>query len=74
MKLYELEGCPYCKKVKDALAAKGIEYESIMVDSLKPKREDVFAVSGQFGVPVLVDENDVVIVESGAIVEYINER
>ena len=32
MKLYDYPQCPFCRKVRVALAEKGIEYEKIFVD------------------------------------------
>ena len=73
--LYELEGCPYCAKVKTKLADLELEYESIMVPRSHGDRTEVEEVSGQTGVPVLVDEEHGVegMSESGDIVEYLEE-
>ncbi len=72
--LYELPGCPYCAKVKDKLAALDLEYESIEVPRSHSERTEVEAVSGQTGVPVIVDpENDVHgMPESDDIVAYLD--
>ena len=70
--LYELEGCPYCELVADRLEERGIEYESVWVDSLHSNRNEVKRVSGQRLVPVLVDEDaGVTMAESENILEYI---
>ncbi|WP_459879492.1 glutathione S-transferase N-terminal domain-containing protein [Halorubrum gandharaense] len=73
--LYELEGCPYCAKVTDTLAELGLEYESIMVPRSHAERTEVEEVSGQTGVPVLVDEEHGVegMSESDDIVAYLEE-
>jgi len=73
--LYELEGCPYCAKVKRKLDELGLEYESRMVPSSHAEREEVQRVSGQTGVPVLVDEEHDVegMPESDDIVRYLQE-
>jgi glutathione S-transferase len=73
--LYELEGCPYCAKVKDKLAELGLEYESRMVPRSHGDRTEVEEVSGQTGVPVLVDEAHGVdgMPESDDIVAYLEE-
>jgi glutathione S-transferase len=73
--LYELEGCPYCAKVKNKLADLGLEYESRMVPRSHSERTEVEEISGQTGVPVLVDEgNDVEgMAESDDIVAYLDE-
>ena len=73
--LYELPGCPYCAKVTDKLAELGLEYESIEVPRSHGERTEVEAVSGQTGVPVLVDEPNGVdgMPESDDIVAYLEE-
>ncbi|MES3160276.1 MAG: glutathione S-transferase N-terminal domain-containing protein [Halorubrum sp.] len=73
--LYELPGCPYCAKVTDKLAELGLEYESIEVPRSHGERTEVKAVSGQTGVPVLVDEPNGVdgMPESDDIVAYLEE-
>ena len=75
LELYELQGCPYCAKVTDKLADLGLEYESHMVPGSKSERDEVAAVSGQRGVPVLVDKNHGVdgMAESDDIVAYLEE-
>ncbi|WP_066411961.1 glutathione S-transferase N-terminal domain-containing protein [Halorubrum aethiopicum] len=75
LKLYELEGCPYCAKVKEKLAELDLEYESIMVPRPHGERTEVEEVSGQTGVPVLVDEANGIdaMPESDDIVEYLEE-
>ncbi|WP_144799828.1 glutathione S-transferase N-terminal domain-containing protein [Halorubrum depositum] len=73
--LYELEGCPYCAKVKTKLAELDLEYESVMVPRSHSERTEVEEVSGQTGVPVLVDEANGIegMSESDDIVEYLDE-
>ena len=73
--LYELEGCPYCAKVKTALADLDLEYESVMVPRSHSERTEVESISGQTGVPVLVDEEHGVegMAESDDIVDYLEE-
>ncbi|MFB6080386.1 MAG: glutathione S-transferase N-terminal domain-containing protein [Haloferacaceae archaeon] len=73
--LYELPGCPYCAKVKETLADLDLDYESRDVPRSHGARTEVEEVSGQTGVPVLVDEaNDVEgMAESDDIVAYLEE-
>ena len=73
--LYELEGCPYCAKVRDKLADLDLEYDSVMVPRSHGERTEVEEISGQTGVPVLVDpEHDVDgMPESDDIVAYLEE-
>ena len=72
--LYQLDGCPYCEKVADRLDAVGVDYETIWVEALHSERDEVKRVSGQRGVPVLVDEDAVVtMAESERILDYIEQ-
>ena len=75
LELYELEGCPYCAKVKKKLDELGLDYESHMVPRSHSERTEVEAVSGQTGVPVLVDNDNGIegMPESDDIVEYLEE-
>ena len=72
--VYELEGCPFCEIVADRLDEAGVEYESVWVEPLHSDRNEVKRVSGQRGVPVLVDEDrGVTMPESENILEYIDK-
>jgi glutathione S-transferase len=73
--LYELEGCPFCAKVKSKLDELDLDYESRMVPRSHDERTEVKEVSGQTGVPVLVDEEHDVdgMAESDDIVAYLEE-
>ncbi|QSG01752.1 glutaredoxin family protein [Natranaeroarchaeum sulfidigenes] len=74
--LYELPGCPFCAKVTSKLDELGLEYESREVPRSHSERTEVKEVSGQTGVPVLIDEtNDVHgMPESDDIVAYLDEQ
>ncbi|PYZ03225.1 NrdH-redoxin [Halogeometricum sp. wsp3] len=68
--LYQLDGCPYCEKVADRLDELGIE-STASGRALHSKRDEVKRVSGQRGVPVLVDDDRVVtMAESDRILEF----
>ncbi|MFH5799366.1 glutaredoxin family protein [Haladaptatus sp. CMAA 1911] len=72
--LYSLDGCPYCEKVHDALDDADIEYETEWVEALHSERNEVKRVSGQRGVPVLVNQDSgVTMAESDKIVEYVQQ-
>ncbi|MBO4247559.1 glutathione S-transferase N-terminal domain-containing protein [Halomicrobium sp. IBSBa] len=75
LELYELEGCPYCAKVIDKLDELDLDYESHMVPRSHDERTEVEEISGQTGVPVLVDPDNGVdgMSESDDIVEYLEE-
>jgi glutaredoxin len=70
--LYELEGCPYCITVAEALQEADVDYDTEWVEGLHSKRNEVKRVSGQRAVPVLVDEErGVTMAESENILEYV---
>ncbi|MFB6071369.1 MAG: glutathione S-transferase N-terminal domain-containing protein [Halobacterium sp.] len=75
LELYKLPGCPYCAKVEEKLAELDLEYVEHEVPSAHGERTEVEAVSGQTGVPVLVDTEHGVegMPESDDIVGYLEE-
>jgi glutathione S-transferase len=75
LELYELEGCPYCAKVKRTLEDLDVDYESHLVPASHGDRTEVEEISGQTGVPVLVDPDNGVegMAESDDIVAYLEE-
>lgn len=75
LELYELEGCPFCMKVVKKLDELGLEYESHKVPRSHSERTEVKELSGQTGVPVLVDEDNGIeaMPESSDIVQYLEE-
>jgi glutathione S-transferase len=76
LELYELDGCPYCAKVKKKLDELDLEYESNSVPRSHSKRTEVEEISGQTGVPVLVDEDNGIegMPESDDIVAYLEKH
>lgn len=71
--LYQLEGCPFCELVADRMDEIGLDYETVWVEGLHSRRDEVRRVSGQRQVPVLVDEDHgVTMAESERIVEYLD--
>jgi len=76
LELYVLPGCPYCAKVTSKLDELGLDYVEHEVPRSHGQRDEVKRVSGQTGVPVLVDPaNDVTgMPESDDIVEYLDEQ
>ena len=70
LKLYQVEWCPYCHRVRQVMTELGLTYECVNVQADRDEREELAAVSGQEGVPVLVD-GDRVIADSGEIIEHL---
>ncbi|HLG23210.1 MAG TPA: glutathione S-transferase N-terminal domain-containing protein [Candidatus Manganitrophaceae bacterium] len=70
LKFYNLQSCGYCRMVRDKLDELGLEYERIEVPPYPRDRKEVFDVSGQFYVPVLVD-GEVVLDDEEKILDYL---
>ena len=71
--LYRLEGCPFCELVVDRLDDLDLAFESVWVEGMHSRRDEVKRVSGQREVPVLVDdETGVTMAESERILEYLD--
>lgn len=76
LEMYELESCPYCAKVRRTLSDLDLSYESHTVPGRRKDRDEVHDVSGQYGVPVLVDRTNGIdgMPESDDIVAYLYEE
>lgn len=72
VELWHAWACPYCMRVRAALAEKGVPYRGREVD-LAHKPDGLFLVNAKGGVPVLVDGHETV-VESLAILEHLDAR
>ena len=75
IELYKLPGCPYCAKVERKLDELDLEYVEHEVPSAHSERTEVEELSGQTGVPVLVDEEHGVdaMPESDDIVAFLEQ-
>lgn len=73
MKLYQFESCPYCKMVREVLSDLEITYINVNVPRERSKRQEVFEVSGQWTVPVMVD-GDVMLDDEEKILPYLAEK
>lgn len=76
IKLYQLESCPFCAKVRKSLDSLGLEYSTINVTP--PERPEVAEVTGgSTTVPVIEDPNTEAfdwMDESDEIVEYLEKE
>jgi len=68
--LYQSEWCPYCHRVRQTLSELGLTYTAVNVAFDRSERHELVEVSGQDGVPVLVD-GDTVLTTSAAIVDHL---
>lgn len=75
LELYQIEECPYCARVRSKLTDLGIDYIIRNEPRDKSKRERLERVSGQRGVPTLVDPDRNVIIadDDDAIIEYLEK-
>jgi glutathione S-transferase len=76
LQLFEFEGCPYCRKVREALSVLDLEADVFPCPKNGPRfREQVKRRGGKAQFPFLVDPNsNVEMYESDAIVQYLFER
>jgi glutaredoxin len=58
--LYTTPFCFYCERVKEDLDRRALPYQEVTVPGLLSRREEVYRLSGQRLVPVLVDDSTVV--------------
>jgi glutathione S-transferase len=70
--LYDADRCPYCARVRIALAEKDVEYETVEID-LSDRPAWIYEKNATGRVPVL-EEDGWVLPESAVIMEYLEER
>jgi glutathione S-transferase len=70
--LYHLWLSPFCRKVRLVLGEKGMEFD-MKVEKTWERRPEFLAMNPAAQVPVLVDDDDTVVVDSNAICEYLEE-
>ena len=70
--LFHLALSPYCRKVRIALKEKGLDFE-LQSEKVWERRSEFLAMNPAGTVPVLVDEDGAVVVESNVICEYLDE-
>jgi glutaredoxin 3 len=68
--LYETEWCPDSHRIRQLLTELRLTYTAVNVAADREQRPEVVAVSGQSGVPVLVD-GDKVYTDAGDALEYL---
>ena len=70
--LFSARDCVVCHRVRLVLAAKGVTYEIIPVDTANPP-EDLVDLNPYHSVPTLV-ERDLVLYTASVVCEYLDER
>jgi len=74
--LYDRPDCPYSKRVRRVLDVLSVDYEEIIVPDDKDERDELESVTGQRGIPALVDDElpDGYIADSGEISAYLKDH
>ncbi|MDN3616264.1 MAG: glutathione S-transferase family protein [Vibrio gallaecicus] len=73
VKLISFKNCPFVQRVMGALVMKNVPFEIEYIE-LNNKPQWFLDISPNGQVPVLVTENDTVLFESDAIVEYLDDK
>lgn len=61
IKIYTTLTCAYCRMAKEFFKANGLAYEEYDVSADMAKQQEMIAKSGQFGVPVIEVNGQIVI-------------
>jgi alkyl hydroperoxide reductase subunit F len=59
--VYSTQNCPYCRMVKAFLDRQGVPYISFDVGTDKEQAKKMIEVSGQYGVPVVTVDDEVIV-------------
>lgn len=70
VKIYSTPTCPWCKKTKEYLKEKGIEFTDINVAADQAASKEMIEKSGQMGVPVIDIDGTIIV---GYDLEKINK-
>jgi len=60
VKVYSTQNCPYCRLAKAYLEKLGVVYENIDVGTDRLAAKEMIELSGQYGVPVIVVDDEVI--------------
>jgi len=76
--IYEASWCPYCIRVREWISDNliGVPIVFIAMPRDKAKRQELVEVSGQPGIPTMVDEetNTVIPDDDDKIIEYLSKK
>ena len=74
IKLYQAEWCAYCWRVRMKMTELGLTYITVNVPHERAMRSELFSVSGQNGIPTLVDGNIIIADDEDAIIAYLEGK
>lgn len=72
--LYQAEWCPYCARVRSKLTDLLLDYKNVNVPTSHAARTIVRDVSGQTGIPTMVDGDVVIADDDDKIIAYLNQK
>ena len=72
--LYQTEWCAWSHRVRQVMTELCVTYTCVNVPPSREGRKRLLEVSGQDQIPVLVDDDDEVIVGSDSIIEHLRRR
>jgi glutaredoxin-like YruB-family protein len=59
--IYSTPTCPWCRKAKDYLTSKGVQYTDFNVGEDRAKLDEMVRLTGQRGVPVIKVNGEVIV-------------
>ena len=71
--LYQAEWCQYCARVRAKMTDLLLDYKTVNVPRDHGSRDMVKQVSGQTGIPVMVD-GDVIMDDDDEIIPYLEKK
>lgn len=71
--LYQAEWCPYCARVRAKMTDLLLDYRTVNVPRPHEERDEVQRVSGQRGIPVMVD-GDTILSDDDEIIPYLEKN
>lgn len=72
--LYQAEWCPYCARVRSKMTDMLLDYKTVNVPTAHADRQLVKDVSGQTGIPVMVDGDTTIADDDDAIIAYLEKK
>jgi len=71
--LYQAEWCPYCARVRSKLTDLLLDYKIINAPPDHADRSNVLEVSGQTGIPVMIDGDVKIVDDDDAMIAYLEK-
>lgn len=71
--LYQAEWCPYCARVRAKMTDLLLDYKIVNVPRSHAERDVVKTISGQTGIPVMVD-GEVMLDDDDDIIPYLEQK